>query len=104
MKGDYTSGHALNTLMEVTCSFCNGKHKSNSCDLNLEERKNSLRKKDTGSARTFITRGLPRRLGLTVKGQEELKIIAFGGKEDTQSIIPNRVRFLLTDEKKPNIQ
>ncbi|GIX72706.1 hypothetical protein CEXT_705031 [Caerostris extrusa] len=39
---------------------------------------------DTGSSRTFITRGLTRRLGLQITGQEELKFIAFGGKEDTQ--------------------
>ncbi|GIY14947.1 hypothetical protein CEXT_440731 [Caerostris extrusa] len=38
-------------------------------------------------------------LGLQITGQEELKIIAFDGKEDTQSTIRNRVRFLLADEK-----
>ncbi|GIX86605.1 reverse transcriptase [Caerostris extrusa] len=53
---------------------------------------------DTGSARTCITRGLGRRLGLQITGQEELNITAFGGKEDAQSTIQNRVRFLLTDE------
>ncbi|GIY66990.1 hypothetical protein CEXT_521811 [Caerostris extrusa] len=36
---------------------------------------------------------------LEVTGQEKLKIIAFGGKEDIQSTIKNRVRFLSTDEK-----
>ncbi|GIX80005.1 uncharacterized protein CEXT_777011 [Caerostris extrusa] len=40
----HTSAPTLNALTEVNCAFCNGKHKANSCDLNLEERKNSLRK------------------------------------------------------------
>ncbi|GIX68191.1 uncharacterized protein CEXT_692751 [Caerostris extrusa] len=50
---------------------------------------------DTGSARTFITRGLARRLGLEVTSQEELKIIAFGGKRRYSVYYSEESAFLI---------